>query len=49
MTALERFVFATMTALMLAGTLVMSQPDNRLALVLKQDQPVQYFLQSCER
>jgi hypothetical protein len=49
MKALEQFFFAAITALMLAGTLVLSDPDNRLALALKGESPVQYFLQSCER
>jgi hypothetical protein len=47
MTALERFFFAAMTALMLVGTLVMAEPENPLALALKRAQPVRYFLQSC--
>jgi hypothetical protein len=46
-TALETVIFATITALMLAGTLVLSDPDNRLAVALKHEQPVQYLLQSC--
>jgi hypothetical protein len=49
MTALEKFFFAGLTALMLAGTLVLSDPDNRVALALKRESPVQYLLQSCER
>ena len=47
MTALEKFISATITALMLAGTLVLSDPDNRLTVALKHEQPVQYLLQSC--
>jgi hypothetical protein len=47
MAALEQFLLATVTALMLAGTLILSDQDNPLTVALKRDQPVQYFLQSC--
>ncbi len=47
MTALEKFMFATITALMLAGTLALSDPENRLTVALKHEAPVQYLLQSC--
>jgi hypothetical protein len=47
MTTLETLIFATITALMLAGTLALSDPENRLTVALKHEQPVQYLLQSC--
>ena len=47
MAAVEQVLFAAITAVMLAGTLALSDPDNPVTVALKRDQPVQYLLQSC--